>query len=295
MVGAAIGWYAFRIDPRDLLPVSHNTTQTRQYIIAVADKYWHDLDAVQAQSQLSSYEPVELTGMMAVILQESKSTETRTHVSALAQALDLIPPDAPFAALLAQPILLAALFASVLPLVIGFWLVMLPAWRERKMEQERIAEEAALGIPPAQARAGRRAREGSSIENLAGAEGANGDPGQDVLPGEENAQDEISPDTVIGGASDAGEPGTGGALPPLQPAVPEETEEDAEEKASAEKNILTDLANLFEEEDVSLSALEALVKNLPEVAVDELRTRATELVQQLKNFFRSRPSTRAPR
>ncbi|MBI4671072.1 MAG: hypothetical protein HY741_05330 [Chloroflexi bacterium] len=288
MVGGLIGSYLFRFDLGALLPVSQNSSATRQYIIAVADKYWYTLDALQARAQLSRYDPAELTTLMAAILQESKSSETRTHVAALAQALDLAPPDSPFVVGLTQPLLILAVVTSLLPLIIGVWLVVLPAWRERQLEQARRAEAAALGIP-------------DTLElGTAGArsDDADGTPeglGEDVVPGAVDDANQISPDTVIG-APDAGEPSEGATLPPLQPAAPViDTEEEGDEKAAEDKNLLKDLANLFEEEDVSLSALEALVKNLPDLPIDELLTRAHEMVKQLKNFFTTRPSARPQR
>lgn len=280
LVGSILGWLLFPIELADLLPGERNTAQARQYIIAVADKYWRTLDAVQAQAALSSYDPVELTALLAVILQESKSAETRTHVAALAHALDLMPPDSPFGALLAQPLFLLAFAASLLPFTIGVWLVILPAWRERKLEQARRAEQEVLGVSPPGGLGADETREAASQAEFA------------EFADEESART-FNPTTDARSAEDAQE---GMVLPPLQPTLAEaDLEEEGEEKAAEDKNILKDLASLFEEEDLSLSALEALVKNLPEVAIDELVTRTREVVKQLTSFITTRPSTRLQR
>jgi|GEM_PF-7095958 len=282
-IGTAIGWLLFPIKMQALLPVSHNTPQTRQYIIAVADKYWHTLDAVEAQMALRAYDPVELTGLMAVIMAESKSAETRAHVAALAQALDLMPPDAPFAVLLVQPWLILAVLVSLLPIVVAVWLVVLPAWRERRWE--RAHAEDALDAASTQSR---------GVPENGGADFVPARFDGDTLPDAAEGPNALALDPSR--ASPASGEGDDVTLPPLQPeASADELEEDAEEHASADPNILQDLANLFEEEDVSLSTLEALVKNLPEVAIDALVTRARTVVRQLQEWITTRPSAQSER
>ncbi len=300
LVGAVIGWIIFPIELTGLMPEATNSPRTRQYIIAVADKYWRNLDAVEAHNALSQYDPVELAGIMAVVLQESKSAETRAHVAALAQALDLIPPETPFLAILAQPLLVLTFLFSLVPLAVGIWLVVLPAWREQREAQQFAEEDIAMGLAPGQTR---RARKGKSKgqgrgarnpdgsfaeEEQDGTENENG-IGDDVLPGVPG--EENDDDIIIGAANPDGTT----ELPPLQPnAGTQETEEDVAEHAAEQQNILKDLANLFEEEDVSLSALEALCKKLSDITVDELAATAQDIVRRIKNN-KPRSSARTPR
>jgi len=275
IAGTAVGLAIFPIELQALLPTTPTTSSTapsRQEITAVADKYWHTLDAVDAQNELSSYKPEELAALIAAILQETKSSETRTEVAALAQALDLYPSTPPFLALLESPFIMAALLAAMVPIVLGFLLVLLPAWRERRLEQKRLEQAGEFGESDPNA-AALRALNDAGEEEMSQETGETGEG--TTVPG----QDQVS----------ANETPEGLALPPLQPNAPaEETEEDVAEREAQGKEILKDLASLFEEEDSSLSTLEALVKNLPDIDISDLVPKARELVGQLKNFITMR-------
>lgn len=267
MVGASLGYALFPIQWRALLP--KDTTQERQFVVAVADKYWRDLDAVQAQNQLRTIDPDELTQLMATILHETKASDTRMHITALAQALDLRLDTSPLADLFGHPLVLLALFASLLPVAAGTWLVILPAMRERKLEELRREQERLAALDPS-ARV--------VDDSFAGLD-------EEIPPlGREGVPNETA-------APNAGEKAnTPTELPPLQAAPsPEQTAEEAAEHAEEEKNILQDIANLFETDDTSMSALETLAKNLLDLDVDEMLGRVQDIVNRLKNGLRIIP------
>lgn len=278
MLGGAIGWILFPIELQAILPNATETNQTRQLVLAVADKYWRNLDAVQAQKELTGYDPEELAVIVGVILQETKSRDTRAHVAALAQALDLDMPDSSGVAILGQPLMWLAVLAALVPIALGVWLVLLPAWRERKAEQERLAE----------AEDGVGAQVGGEPQGATAAV-ANGGVaaiiGEDGVPVAMNGAAPASTEAIFGtpGAAAAeAQPQGGAPLPPLQAEVKEEGEEEAEEKGKEQNNILKDIANLFEEEDLALSALEGLVRNLPEISIDTVRDHARDISIQLR-------------
>jgi hypothetical protein len=280
MLGAAVGWMLFPIQWDYFLP--HDTTQSRQFIIAVADKYWHTLDAVEAQNQLSRMDSDQVTELMTSILAETDSPETRTHVSALAQALDLSPTASPFAALLGHPLFLFAILFAFLPIAAGVWLVILPAMGERKIENERLAQEIVL-TGGSMGSALNVDFTGSASTNNTG----NG-TGQKLTeaPGIDAAKQGGAPNSMDLSVN----PTQATTLTPLE-RMPqdEDLEEEADEKQAEQKTIFQDLTSLFEEEDTSLSSLEAMVKNLPELNIDELSRSMRNLAKTLRIAISSSP------
>jgi hypothetical protein len=79
---------------------------------------------------------------------------------------------------------------------------------------------------------------------------------------------------------------------PTETAEPEKKEEEkkpeeqpASEQTEEASSGLGDLASLFEEEDTSITALEQFCKNLADIVVDDLATKAKDLARDLRAFI----------
>jgi len=69
----------------------------------------------------------------------------------------------------------------------------------------------------------------------------------------------------------------------------EEAKDSSEQEEEASSG-LGDLASLFEEEDTSISALEAFCRNLAELGIDNLATQTKDVVRDLRNMLTRTPA-----
>jgi uncharacterized membrane protein YdfJ with MMPL/SSD domain len=225
----------------------------------VAEKYWRTSNVFEAQESLAGWDRAELNSLLNAMRLDTTDAEARRRLSALAEAMDMPGASSSWSAALAGqwPIVLGALLVMV-PLIVAVALVAGPFIRQK------TSAPVASTIQEAQA-------EAALEELLAGIQ----------LEGDQVLVDQAQQDQPL-----------------AQDQLPDEEQEErtTEEQEGDEKlstSSLGDLASLFEEEDTTLSASEAMAHGLEDIAVADLAKKVSGVVRQLKesNALRTWQST----
>lgn len=253
-----IGWWLWPIQWTNSNPWQLQAKFQRTYVTLVAEEYWRTSNVFEAQESLAGWDRAELKSLLNAMRLDTTDAEARRCLSALAEALDMPGTSSSWFAALGQwPIILGALLVMA-PLVVAVVLVVGPFIRKKT--------SAPMASPLQEAQA-----EAALEELLAGVQ----------LEGEQVQADQAQQDQPL--AQDQ--------LPDEEQEERPTEEEEGGEKLSASS--LGDLASLFEEEDTSLSASEAMAHGLEDIAVADLEKKVSGVVRQLKesNALRTWKST----
>lgn len=234
---------------------SDNQIDNSYPMSAAAENYWRNLNVAQVQRDMAKWSPQELALVFATVQSQSYDPATRAHIADLGQKLELpgyasSTPSSFTNSLLSQPgFLIGMTFAF------GFWFA-----------------AAFVGLAPI---VRRRLMRNKPLDPMS-TQGSDGDAAvlQESV-GEAAVLQEHLPDVSLS------------APPPEVDASANEKKENENSSDQAEEpsSGLGDLASLFEEEDTSLSALEAFCKNLSEIVMDDLATKTKELARDLRKML----------
>ncbi len=243
-----IGWWLWPIQWTNSNPWQLQSKFQRTYVTLVAEKYWRTSNVFEAKESLAGWDRTELNNLFNAMRLDTTDAEARRRLSALGEALDMPGPSSSWSASLGRqwPILLGALLVMA-PLIVALALVAGPFLRAK------TATPVAATIQEAQA-------EAALEELLAGVQ----------LEGDQAPADQIQQD----------QPLEQDQLPDEEPEERTTEDQEAEEKLAA--GSLGDLASLFEEEDTSLSASEAMAQGLEDIAIADLAKKVSGVVRQLK-------------
>ncbi len=238
-----IGWWLWPVQWSGSAPWYLAPQYQRAYIGLVAEEYWRTSDVSRAKEALAGWDRKSLANLLATMETEISNAETRRHLAALAEAMDMPSSEVSLtSSLWRQKGLILAMILAMAPSLVAVVLVAAPWLRKRRQPpQELPGQEDQL--------------EGGLEELLAGVQ-------MEAAPGEASPQ----------AAQERTEEEEDEEQTPKE-------EESAEEEPAAG---LGDLLSLFEEEDTTLAATEMLCKDLPELPVAELLENATRVASQLR-------------
>jgi len=254
-----IGWWLWPVrwtnsDPQHLRPEYQRT-----FVGLVAEDYWQTKDISRAREALAGWDDEALADLLTAMVVQASSPEARQHLEALAEALEL--PEAEvnlFTSLLNQKVIILGAILSASPLVVAIVLAISPLVRsEAQQREELLAQEESL------------LEEG--LEKLLAQEEER-EAEEDIVIGEEEIEEEID--------------------------GKKRKETEAEELLGEEEEIYEDeedtdvqtmLLGFFEDEDESLTRLQAICKGLVDIDIDDLLQRSKEVAAQLErgNSLRS--------
>lgn len=246
VVSLTLGWLLGSMNQPALAPWQSSPAYERMYVTWVAERYAKTGDAAQAQRDLAGPRREYIADLLTTMQKETSDTQKRQQLAALGNLMRPPPSETSFLpTLVAQPVFVISLLLSFTPLLAAIGLVALP-YLQSLHKRQAGEEELVTAEEPSDA----------ALEELL----------EDVKLEDPTAQ-------VPGEANQA------------EGAKEEEKkeEEEEEEKQEDQNNGLGDLASLFEEEDTSLSALEAFCKGMADVNVDTLITNAKGLVRSIKD------------
>ncbi len=234
-----------------MLPPQNDPASDRAYLAAVSQKYSRRVDAAGLQRvQLSRDQGAAQTAKpQATTATASGRSAAQNETAGVASTAR----PSLVSELLKEPLFLASLILSLAPLLGAVLVAVMPRLQLRResakeseaVEQEEEAEPKEPGeLTAIQANEAETPPEAKTEEEAPAPEAAE----------EEQDQPQVKPE--------------------------EEEEEDEEEQAPAD---LKDLANIFEEEDVSLIALEALAKPLADLEVTQLLDQTAGTARLLEN------------
>lgn len=215
-----------------------------------AEQYWRNLDVVQVQRDMAGWKREDLAQLFRTAQYQSFDPATRQHLEELGKVLRL-PGFVPSASLL--PILFSQPgFLVGVTLTLAMWLAaavigIAPMVRRRQAQATAFNEAMGQAVP-------------ADSELL------------ELLP-------ELSLDAATASAGAEEKKAEEKKDEQQQPTETSETQ-DSEETGSS----LGDLASLFEEEDTSITALEAFCRNLADISIDNLTTRVKEVARDLRDF-----------
>ena len=210
-----------------------------------AERYWHNLDIAQVQKDMKGRSPEDLAKLFVMVKEQTSNPETRKNIDVVGRTLRL-PGFEPSSSLLSV-LFNQPIFLLGIFLSIGIWsaaVVISIAPYVRWQRTPAFSPNAPLLTPVEQPT-------DAILEEL--------------LP--EVTLEEATSDTVEKSEEEKRNEG--------QP-----ESEQSEEASSG----LGDLSSLFEEEDTSISALETFCKNLADVVIDDLATKAKDLARDLRAF-----------
>jgi hypothetical protein len=210
-----------------------------------AERYWRNLDIAQVQKDMKGWSRDDLAKLFVTIREQTADPETRKHIDSLGRTLRL--PGFESSSSLFSTLFSQPIFLLGIFLSIGIWgaaVVISLAPYVRWRRAAALSANAPLLTP---------------VE----------EPTDAIL-------EELLPDVTLE------------EVPP-DAAEKKEEEKKAEEQPASEQSEeassgLGDLASLFEEEDTSISALETFCKNLADVVIDDLLTKAKDLARDLRAF-----------
>jgi hypothetical protein len=209
-----------------------------------AERYWRNLDIAQVQKDMKGWSRDDLAKLFVTIREQTADPETRKHIDSLGRTLRL--PGFESTSSFLSTLFSQPIFLLGIFLSIGIW-------------------GAAVVISLAPYVRWRRAAALAANAPL-------------LTPVEQPADailEELLPEVTLEAAAPEAEKKEEEKKPEEQPAS-----EQSEEASSG----LGDLASLFEEEDTSISALETFCKNLADVVIDDLLTKAKDLARDLRAF-----------
>ncbi len=232
------------------LSAAGGQTSTQQMPMSPAmERYWRTVDIVQIQKDMKGWSRDDLARLFLTVREQTSDPETRRHIDSLGKMLRLPGFESSsslLSALVNQPIFLLGIF-----LAIGIWgaaiVISIAPYVRAQRAPAFAVPDVALAAPTEQAAA-------------------------DAI------LEELLPDVTLEVA-----------MP--EPAEKEKKEEEkkpeeppASEQTEEASSGLGDLASLFEEEDTSIAALEQFCKNLAEIVIDDLSTKAKDVAWDLRAF-----------
>ena len=233
-----IGWWLWPVQWANSDPWHLHPTYQRTFVTLVAEEYWRTSDVSQANQALAGWDRKDLANLLTAMKDETTNAETRQHLAALGDALEMPGTDTSLiSSLLSQKGLLVGILFSAVPLVIAIGLVASLLLRKSAESSEEVA-----------------ALEEQSEEQL-----------EELLAG---IQIEDQPDQE------------GQQQEQEKEKEPEQAEQEGAEELVA--GGLSDLLNLFEEEDTSLSTLEAFCKGMPDVGIEDLLEKSGKVSSHLR-------------
>jgi hypothetical protein len=228
------------------LSLTAGGTSAQQTLMSpAAEKYWRNLDIAQVQKDMKGWSREDLAKLFVTIREQTSDLETRKHIDSLGRTLRL--PGFESSSSLLSTLFNQPIFLLGIFLSIGIWgaaVVISIAPYVRWGRAPAFSPNAPLLTPTEQ-------------------------PTDAIL-------EELLPEVTLEVAASETE-------------EKKEEEKKNEEQPASEQNEeassgLGDLASLFEEEDTSITALETFCKNLAEVVIDDLATRAKDLARDLRAF-----------
>lgn len=246
-----IGWWLWPVQWSNSSPWQLAPQYQRAYIRMVAEEFGRTSDVFWAKETLTGWDRRELADLLAAIQNETTDAETRRRLTALGEALEMPgAKESLLTSLLNQKGILLAIVLSLLPALVAIALVF-PSLRPKR------------AASPLQ-------------ELLAKAE-----------PEEEQAEQSL--EVLLTDVEMEGQPDQTGQAEAQAVGERGQTEEEGEEDTKSEETeaeqpgaFLEDLASLFEEEDTANYILEALCRDLPEVAIDELAEKVARVAKRLQ-------------
>jgi hypothetical protein len=238
-----IGWWVWPIQWTNSNPWQLQPKFQRIYVSMVAEEYWRTSDVLRAKESLAGWDRAELNGLLNAMRLDTTDAGARRHLSALAEALDMPTANSSWVAtLLSQRAIIVGAFLVIVPLAVAMVLVAAPYVQKKTPEIQEAQAEAGLEELLADVQL-----EGDQVQ---ASQAQEGQPlAQDQLPDEEQQEREM---------------------------------EEEDEEGNLSGNFLGDLASLFEEEDTSLSASEAMCEGLVEIAIADLAAKVKGVVRQLQ-------------
>jgi hypothetical protein len=210
-----------------------------------AEKYWRNLDVIQVQKDMKGWSRADLAQLFVTIREQTSDPETRKHIDSLGRTLRL--PGFEASSSLLSTLFSQPIFLLGIFLSIGIWgaaVVISIAPYVRWQGAPVFPSNVSLLTPVEQ-------------------------PTDAIL-------EELLPEVTLEEAA-------------AEPAEKTEEEKKNEEQPANEQSEeassgLGDLSSLFEEEDTSISALETFCKNLADVVIDDLATKAKDLARDLRAY-----------
>jgi hypothetical protein len=253
-----IGWWLWPVQWTNSEPWHLRPRHQRTFVRLVAEDYWQTGDISRAREALAGWDKEALAELLATMENQASSTEERQHLIALAEALEM--PDANeslVAFLLSQKAILFSSTLSASPLVIALALAAYslvqnrtraeaPSAVEEQSEEELLEELLAQGE---EAQEGRQDQEG---------EGKEPDQEEEQQEEEGEQQDQEQKEKQDG---------------------EEEYEEDDEEEEEPWAQDL--ISDLFDGDDLEITQLETLCKNLPDIDVSDLLEHSKQTANDL--------------
>ncbi|HLF25112.1 MAG TPA: superinfection immunity protein [Anaerolineae bacterium] len=257
----AIGWWLWPIEWTNSTPWQLRPSYQKTYVTLVAEEYNRTVNLAQVETALAGWSRQELAGLLSEMQNETTDPDRRAHLAELAQVLTLPAVQTSLLeSLLSQNGILIGMLLAIVPLLVALVLAVGPRLRARQAQAEAQAETLELE------------------EALGGIDAQPEQPSPDSL-------DEV----VIGGQPDEGETALEGSGASQEKGDEEQDPEQVKEQEAEEPSaVLGDLASLFEEEDTTLTSLEALIKDLPDISADELYKTGTKVADQLRKGSRRR-------
>ncbi|MEW5718482.1 MAG: hypothetical protein AB1817_07650 [Chloroflexota bacterium] len=221
-------------------------TSTQQLSMSPAmERYWRTVDIVQIQKDLKGWSREDMSRLFLTVREQTSDPETRRHIDSLGKMLRL--PGFESSSSLLSALVSQPIFLLGIFLSIGIWgaaVVISIAPYVRWQRAPALVPDAAPAVPLEQS-------------------------GDAIL-------EELLPEITLEAA-----------VP--EPAEKKEEEKKPEEQPASEQSEeassgLGDLASLFEEEDTSITALEQFCKNLAEIVIDDLSTKAKDVARDLRAF-----------
>lgn len=248
VVSLTLGWLLGSMNQPALAPWQSSPAYERMYVTWVAERYAKTGDAAQAQRDLAGPRREYIADLLTTMQKETNDTQKRQQLAALGNLMRPPPSETSFLpTLVAQPVFVISLLLSFTPLLAAIGLVALPYLQSLRKRQAG-EEELVTAEEPSEA----------ALEELL----------TDVQLDDPTAQSPIDAAQAEAAANEEEN---------------KKEEEEEEEKQDDQNGGLGDLASLFEEEDTSLSALEAFCKGMVDVNVDALLTQAKGLVSSIKD------------
>ncbi|MBI3913783.1 MAG: hypothetical protein HY327_06310 [Chloroflexi bacterium] len=249
---ALMGWSAWSANQAPPRAWQSTPAYERMYLTWLADKYWITSDTAMAQKELAGVDRAYLTELLAAMQHETKDPKTRQHLAALAEVLKLPASESSVMPLLVkQPAFLLAIFLAVAPLLGALGITVAPFLRRRQSPAELALAELTQLAPASETQA--------IVDEILAEQQAQTPmelPPLSAKPLGEGEADEATEDEPEHSEGDQPEEGDGG--------------------------LLGDLASLFEVEDTTLAALEALGKGLAEIKVEDLAKSAADVASRFK-------------
>jgi hypothetical protein len=242
-----IGWVIWPVQWTNASPWQLGAVYQQTYLQLVADRYGYDQDLALAEEALHGWDRTAVNNLLVQMQSTVPEAAARQRLANLAAALRLPGGEQSLMdSIFGQGGVWLALALATLPIVAAIGLV--------------VSAKLRSSAPPAQSAELAADTEAELEELLADLQldGAGGPaPESDVSTSVVNSES-------------------------THPPQEDEGEEEEEEQPQDSNSILADLASLFEEEDTSLVALEALCKGLPDIAADELLRQSREVLRRFK-------------